>query len=199
MSRLALESLEYGTAALAPHLHPTGFAGVRQSMAAARRDEMAFYSLSGTLLKYLILQIPGWVLAVAVGWLFVGWFEVPPWAAIALVSLWIAKDFALFPYMRRFYESTSGEPRIVGDAGVAVTDLDPHGFVRIHGVLWQADAGSGKHIAEGCGVCVRDIRGLLLVVDALPAPYSALVRRPSPAMRRREEEAQERSPHGQPR
>ncbi|MGH9159332.1 MAG: NfeD family protein [Vicinamibacteraceae bacterium] len=133
--------------------------------AAARLDEMALYSLSEALLKYLILQIPGWVLAVVVGWLFVKWFDVPPWAAIALVSLWIAKDFALFPSMRHFYESTSGRPRIVGDAGVAVTDLNPHGFVRIHGELWQAEVGANKHIAKGCGVYVRDIRGLLLIVD----------------------------------
>ncbi|MPZ20497.1 MAG: hypothetical protein GEV06_21675 [Luteitalea sp.] len=156
---------------------------------------MALYSLSGTLFKYVLLQVPGWVLAVAVGWLFVRRFDVPVWAGVVLVSLWIAKDFALFPYMRRFYESTVSEPRIVGDAGVAVTNLDPHGFVRIHGVLWQAEAGSDRHIAEGCGVCVRDIRGLLLVVDALPEPYSALVRRASPAARRRDEETQERSYH----
>jgi membrane-bound ClpP family serine protease len=168
-------------------------------MAAARLDEMALYSLSGALLKYVILQIPGWVLAGVVGWLFVTWFDVPAWAAIALVSLWVAKDFALFPYMRRFYESASGEPRIVGDAGVAVTDLNPRGFVRIHGELWQAEAGANTHIAKGCGVCVRDIRGLLLVVDALPAPYDVFARRPTPATRPPEDEAHARSRHVQSR
>jgi membrane protein implicated in regulation of membrane protease activity len=178
---------------LAPHLqcpHPE---------AAADLDAMVLSSLSGTLFKYLILQIPGWALAVVIGWVFVRSFDVPLWASIVLVSLWIAKDFALFPYMRHFYESTFIEPRIVGDAGVAVTQLDPHGFVRIHGELWQAEAASGKHIAEGCGVCVRDIRGLLLVVDALPKRYSALVSRATATTRRSEEGVQERPSFDQPR
>lgn len=81
-------------------------------------------------------------------WALIRWFGIPFWAGCALVSLWIAKDLAAFSSMRRLYEPESAEPRIVGDVGVAVTDLKPSGFVRVYGELWQAEAASGAYISE---------------------------------------------------
>lgn len=129
---------------------------------------MRAIGLSGTLVKYVLAQIPGWFLAMLLAWGLEYWYEVPTWVGLLLVGLWIATDLALFPRIRRFYESTSSESRIIGDTGVCVTELAPHGFVRVYGELWQADAASKKTIPKGARVCVRDIRGLLLIVDAMP-------------------------------
>jgi membrane-bound ClpP family serine protease len=122
-----------------------------------------------TLLKYLIVQVPGWTSAMALAWLFHRLYELPWWAGMLLVGVWIAKDVALYPRMRPFYETSPTEPRIVGDAGIAVTNLAPRGFVRVYGELWQAEAVDGAHIPDGFTVCVRDIRGLLLIVEPVPA------------------------------
>lgn len=129
--------------------------------------------LSETLTTYVLAQIPGWMVAILLAWGLERWYDVPSWVGVLLVSLWIGTDLVLFPRMRRFYEPVSSESRIIGDVGVCATDLTPHGFVRVYGELWQAETVSKKTIPEGLRVCVRDIRGLLLIVEPLPARCGA--------------------------
>ena len=113
--------------------------------------------------KYVLLQLPGWLLAALILWLAHVRANVPASAAIALLAAWMAKDLLLFPTMRRFYVSEPAERRIVRERGTAVTALTPDGFVRVHGELWQAR--SDTQLEEGAPVRVRDIQGLLLLVS----------------------------------
>jgi membrane protein implicated in regulation of membrane protease activity len=126
-----------------------------------------------TLLKYLLVQVPEWTVAVVLVWMLHRHYALPLWAGLLLASTWIAKDLALYPRMRAFYESNSAEPRIVGETGTAVTELAPRGFVRVYGELWQAEAAGGERVPEGFTVCVRDIRGLLLIVEPVPVEPAA--------------------------
>lgn len=59
----------------------------------------------------------------------------------------------------------TGKEGMVGESGVVVERLDPRGRVMIHGEIWSAIAGSP--IAEGKGVRVTSVEGLLLHVTAV--------------------------------
>ncbi len=65
-------------------------------------------------------------------------------------------------------KAVTGEAGMVDSLGVAKTDLDPSGKVLAHGELW--DARARQPIAKGTRVRVREVDGLILVVE--PAPES---------------------------
>lgn len=139
----------------------------------------------GTFRKYLLLQIPGWIM-----WslILVGahsWLNLPLWSGLVLLSLAIGKDFALYPYVRSAYESNvkTGAERLLGARGQVCQALNPQGYVRVNGELWRAEIERADqkvghpdwlHEAErmshlslpsGSRVTVRAFRGLTLVVD----------------------------------
>lgn len=53
--------------------------------------------------------------------------------------------------------------RIVGSEGIAESDLDPDGVVRVGGETWSATAGNGR-ISKGSRIQVIEAKGLRLVV-----------------------------------
>lgn len=115
---------------------------------------------------YLLANLPNWLLAMSAGWAATRWAGVPAALAASMVTAWIAKDLLLYPYLRRFYHSEPAERRIVGERGIALSILQPGGFVRVHGEIWQAYVPSTiGRLPEGAHVTVRDIHGLLLVVE----------------------------------
>jgi membrane-bound ClpP family serine protease len=56
---------------------------------------------------------------------------------------------------------------MVGAEGIALSRLNPRGFVRVRGEIWQAEQAHGANgeILEGARVRVRDVRGLLVLVE----------------------------------
>ena len=116
---------------------------------------------------YLVANLPGWLLAGIAGWVGVQWLGMPLWAALTLAAGWVVKDLALFPVMRRFYVSDPPERRMIGEKGVALGALDPAGVVRVRGEIWQAQVEHGGNaIPEGSPVRVREVRGMVLTVEA---------------------------------
>jgi membrane-bound serine protease (ClpP class) len=65
---------------------------------------------------------------------------------------------------------------MVGKTGIAQTGLSPQGKVFVHGELW--DAVSSADISVGQLVVVRQVDGLILRVDPIPATQSPM---PTPA------------------
>jgi membrane-bound serine protease (ClpP class) len=82
-----------------------------------------------------------------------------PLGAITVILL----QFAIVAKRRK---AVTGEAGMIGLIGVAQTDLDPTGEIRVHGELWKART-SGR-IPEGSRVRVREIEGLTLVVESAP-------------------------------
>lgn len=138
-----------------------------------------------TFRKYLLLQIPGWIV-----WslILVGahsWLSLPLWTGLLLLGLAIGKDFALYPYVRSAYESDvkTGAERLLGARGQVYQALNPQGYVRVNGELWRAEIEPPDqkvgHVARphgeerlprlslpvGSRVTVRAFQGLTLVVD----------------------------------
>jgi membrane protein implicated in regulation of membrane protease activity len=97
------------------------------------------------------------------------WVTLPLWAAGLLFFGWVVKDFALYPFVRTAYESNvkTGSEQLIGAQGIAHERLAPHGYIQVHGELWQATAEpKDKPIASGTPVYVRAAQGLTLIVTA---------------------------------
>lgn len=126
-----------------------------------------------TLLKYMALQIPGWILVgVLLVWLWpkTGWNA---WIAAAGYAVYVLKDFLLYPFFRPAYEgdAPTGGAELIGTSGVAEQDLDPDGYVAVAGERWKAEVVPGEgRIPRGTPVRVESAAGLTLRVAAISSP-----------------------------
>lgn len=90
-------------------------------------------------LKYLLFQIPGWIIAAVVLVLVLRWELVPRWLALLCFAGWILKDLVMYPFLRLAYEpGVTGYATLVGSRGRAEGDLAPTGYIRVRGELWRA-------------------------------------------------------------
>jgi membrane-bound ClpP family serine protease len=135
--------------------------------------------------RYLVFQLPGFVVAAALLALVVHWGHLSTMLAYVLFGVWVAIEIALFPILRIAYEQggrQTGVEAIVGSVGVALDDLDPEGSVRLGAERWRARAsGDPASVAAGTAVRVREVRQLTLVVepaDADPDGDNGAISRP---------------------
>lgn len=120
----------------------------------------------GALGTYVVASLPGWLVTAAVASRLYSRGDLPLSGALAIVGALIAMDLVLFPRRRHYYESERPDKRMLGELGIAATDLAPRGFVRVHGELWQARALRHEQtIREGDRLRVREVHGLELIVD----------------------------------
>ena len=90
-------------------------------------------------IKYLLFQIPGWIISALVLMLLWHWEFIPKWLAVLCFFGWLLKDLLLYPFFRRAYEpGVTGSARLVGSRGIAQGDLAPTGYIRVRGELWRA-------------------------------------------------------------
>lgn len=117
--------------------------------------------------RYLLIQIPGWVLvAIILAGLYL-WAGLPLWVALGLYAIYVGKDFVLYPFLRRAYETDAktGAEQLIGATCTATEDINPEGYVRIRGELWRAEGMPGAPpIPEGSRVRVQSARGMILIV-----------------------------------
>lgn len=124
--------------------------------------------------RYLLFQLPGWIAAVAV----LGFCVVRGWVslgmAFGLFALWILKDLAFYPLVRKAYDprDIDVQKKLIGLEGVAIEPLNPTGYVRVRGELWKARVeskeGQGRASLEsGAAIRVLDVDGMTLVVESL--------------------------------
>jgi membrane protein implicated in regulation of membrane protease activity len=125
--------------------------------------------LKSTFGKYVLLQVPGWLIAALLLLNIQQWFAFSSWIAYAGVAAWMLKDFVLFPLVRRAYEFNvkTGVEQLIGDQGVVQNELAPRGKIRVRGELWSAEIEPGAHpLAQGEQVRVLAAQGLTLIVAA---------------------------------
>ena len=116
-------------------------------------------------LKYTMFQVPGWIVAAAVGVWLNRTMDGPGAVVGGLPVFWILKDMALYPLLRTAYETSDTSPieRLVGAQGKTVETLAPLGYVRIAGELWRAETDTGS-VAADTLVDVIGATGLVLQV-----------------------------------
>jgi membrane-bound serine protease (ClpP class) len=76
----------------------------------------------------------------------------------------------------------TGAPGLLGELGVASTDLTPDGTVFVHGELWNATA--ARPIQQGEKIRVIRVDGLHLLVDRMSEPTDPMTGRKTGAARR---------------
>lgn len=118
-------------------------------------------------LRYLLFQIPGWIITAAVLFSLWHWQFIPAWLAVIGFFGWVLKDLLLYPFLRRAYETDakSGSAALVGARGIAEQDLAPQGYIRVRGELWRAVA-SPPHrvVSAGTEVEIVSADGMQLFV-----------------------------------
>jgi membrane-bound ClpP family serine protease len=121
-----------------------------------------------TFAKYLLFEIPQWILLALILWVLVETADLPVWAVQGFFVVWVLKDIAIFPLVRNAYENDAktGIEELIGVKATTQDRLDPEGFVRIHGVLWKARAEpADQPINRDTVVTVCAARGLTLIVQ----------------------------------
>jgi membrane-bound serine protease (ClpP class) len=66
--------------------------------------------------------------------------------------------------IRRSRSKLTGPESVVGKIGVAITDLNPEGEVRVEGLIWKAKSISGD-VVKGGSVRIKTIETLTLIVE----------------------------------
>ena len=96
------------------------------------------------------------------------WWGLSTPLALGLFAAWFVKDLALFPVLRRAYETGEASPAeaLVGSRCIVLRTLDEEGTVRLGAELWRARVGSDDApVHAGATVRVRAVRGLTLIVE----------------------------------
>ena len=121
---------------------------------------------SRVLVRYVLLQMPAFVLLILMLALVQRWVSLPAWFIWGLIAFWIAKDVVLFPLTWRAYDrSHKGYANsMIGLHGIAENRLAPSGCVHVRGELWQAEvAQNSGPIEKGESVRIYGNRGLTLL------------------------------------
>lgn len=130
-----------------------------------------------TFQRYMLFQLPGMLIEIAVLAALIEWWDLPLWAAIGIFALLVLKDLALYPFLRVGYETKekSGIERLIGERGVVKQRLEPEGYVFVHGELWKArPVHAGQPVELGTRVRVAAAEGMLLLVETAERPVAHL-------------------------
>jgi membrane-bound serine protease (ClpP class) len=155
-------------AIFALNLLPTRFAALVLILGA-----FVLFALEAKFATHGVLTIGGIALITLGGLLLVDSpipeMRVRLWTALAVsIPLGLITAFLMTLALRaRRNKTVTGAEGLVGETGVAQTALTPRGKVFVHGELW--DAVSSVTVPAGQLVAVRNVDGLTLGVEPLPA------------------------------
>ena len=120
--------------------------------------------------RYLLFQIPEWLIIGVVALALWRWQIVPLWISAIGVVGWVIKDLVLYRYVRSAFERDHrvGAALLVGNRGIASRTLAPNGYVRVRGELWRAVAHHDEpEIAAGTMVEILAADGMEVVVRSV--------------------------------
>jgi membrane-bound serine protease (ClpP class) len=118
------------------------------------------------------LMITGIVLAIIGTWLLASGipYSPSPFGFLSYVAFGIMGGLGFIAayylnWVRRTLRKkpVAGPEAIIGKKGIAITDIDNEGEVRVEGIIWRAR--SISRIEKGKNVVVKGIEGLVLIVE----------------------------------
>lgn len=158
-------------AAFALNLLPTRFAALALILLA-----FALFALEAKFATHGVLSVGG-IVSLTIGALLLVDGPIPelrvrPWIALAVsLPLGLITTFLMTLAIKAHRnKATTGKEGLVGELGLAQTELAPRGKVFVHGELWDACADSP--VAIGTFVRVRKVNGLELEVEASRQPVA---------------------------
>ncbi|MFZ0294927.1 MAG: nodulation protein NfeD [Candidatus Sulfotelmatobacter sp.] len=153
-------------AAFALNLLPTRFAALVLILGA-----FAFFAAEAKFASHGVLTVGGIALLTLGGLLLVD-APIPQMRVHLLTALAVSIPLGLITAFlmtialkARRNKAVSGVQGLIGETGVAQTELSPRGKVFVHGELW--DAISSCDVAVGQSIVVRQVDGLVLQVQPL--------------------------------
>ena len=121
-----------------------------------------------TLIRYMLLQLPGFALLILILGLLRSFIDLPGYVAWGIIGFWIVKDILLYPVVGRFYNPNYSKYNfsMIGLTGIAQEPLNPKGYIRVKGELWKAKV-LDKEVKVNAGesIIIRGIDGLTLLVE----------------------------------
>ena len=117
--------------------------------------------------RYTLFQLPELLIVGIVLVVLVQLEQVTNAMAAALGAAWVAKEVAMFPFVRRAYEPSNTSPAdsLVGARAVVISWLAAKGTVRLGAELWNARIDpAGETPQIGASVRVRAVERLTLLV-----------------------------------
>ncbi len=152
-------------AAFALNLLPTRFAALALLLAA-----FVLFALEAKFATHGVLGIGG-IIAMIIGALFLVDGPIPEMRVHLLTALSVSIPLGVIAIFlmglvlkARRSRIVTGREGMIGEIGVARTQLGPEGKVFVHGEIW--DAVANAPVAEGARVRVAGVNGLQLVVEA---------------------------------
>ena len=85
------------------------------------------------------------------------------WVVVALGATLELAETGLFVWWSKRRKAAVGTETLVGRRAVVSVDCRPQGQVRVAGEIWQARCDAGADVGDA--VVVREVRGLMLVVE----------------------------------
>jgi membrane protein implicated in regulation of membrane protease activity len=131
-------------------------------------DWQAVSGHRGSFAKYMLLQLPGYVLTALVLLALRSWITFPVWIVVAAVLIGLVKDLVVFNVVRNSFDAdvATGVERLIGMKGVASESLNPTGYVKLNSELWRARVHSDEgEIPAGDPIVVRALDGMTLIVS----------------------------------
>jgi membrane-bound ClpP family serine protease len=120
--------------------------------------------VSRTFLRYLLWQVPGWLLVGLLLMMLCALAGLSLWIVVLGVAAFVVKDVLMYRVVGSSFEPA--REGLLGARGRAVERLAPGGWVRVEGELWRAETVGGE-IEAGAEIVVRGARGLTLRVEAV--------------------------------
>ncbi|OGP59885.1 MAG: hypothetical protein A2162_10070 [Deltaproteobacteria bacterium RBG_13_52_11b] len=118
--------------------------------------------------RYALFQIPDVAILVLILLVLRWWIDPRFWLYGVIVGLWIIKNVLMFPLVWRAYDRPRpGDAKsLIGTEGIAEEQLNPSGYIRVHGELWKAEVtGKKAPIEKGEAVLIEGVYGLTLFVQ----------------------------------
>jgi len=160
-------------AAFAMHLLPIRFAALAMILLA-----FALFAAEAKFASHGVLTTGGVVL-LTLGALLLVDSPIPEMRVNILTALAVSVPLGLITAFlmsiavrARRNKITTGEQGLIGEVGITQTPLTPAGKIFVHGELW--DAVSSANIPAGERVVVRQVDGLTLQVEPIPAATPAM-------------------------